>query len=530
MLRILFLVLLALGILLFLLLLALLYLLLAHWQHWWPFRPERYPRAEFYIQDQVVVLGTLSVIENAINQVRGVRLERLERLAFSDLGEAIQTCEGLPENLVVDLYRIRGLFPNVERAIRLITEAASGQTDNLSAEPNWLAGDPWDPEGSPWDPEGSPWDPEGSILPGGQPKKPPQDAQPEWFMRQWAFKNIDLTDYYTNLTGAGIRVGVFDTSPFDLPLGGSALETVDWVQQPAPLDLQVSHPRAAATLKPSRKPWVDVRNHGLFISGLIHALAPACQIHLVRVLENDNRGDLYTLVREMFNFMRLTNTSADGKVGTLMNLSLGIRVPPEEANFKLPQEVLALYYLLEVASCLNIVVVSAAGNESSPAGALDPNLPARWNPKVIGVAASNDRNQRACFSNRGMITAPGGDGGQPDTSSDRGGDKACTPMNQACDSPDCGFGVIGPVRENPARTGFIFWSGSSFSTPLVSGLAALVLQAGNGSYTPARVAALLNCGATHVDDAALGAGVINVKRTLEECLLTVGKEGPKKKE
>ncbi len=522
--RILFLVFLALGILLFLLLLALLYLLLAHWQRWWPFRTERYPRDEFYIQDQVVVVGVLSVIESAIAQVRGVRLERLERLVFSDLGPAIQTCEGLPENLVADLYKIRGLFPNVERAIRAITEAASGQTDSLTAEPNWLAGDPWDPEGSPWDPEGSPWDPEGSILPGSQPKKPPQDAQPEWFMRQWAFKDIGLTDYYTNLTGAGIRVGVFDTSPFDLPLGGSAVESVGWVLQPAPLDLQVSHPKPAASLKPSRKPWVDVRNHGLFISGLIHALAPACELHLVRVLENDNRGDLFTLVREMFNFMRAAGTPGEGRLGTLMNLSLGIRVPPEEANFKLPQEVLALYYLLEAASCLNIVVVSAAGNESSPAGALEPNLPARWNPNVIGVAANNDRDQRACFSNRGMIAAPGGDGGKQDAPGGRRSGKACIPMNQTCDGPECGFGVIGPVLENPARTGFIFWSGSSFSTPLVSGLAALVLQAGQGSYTPSRVAALINCGATKVDDPALGAGVINVRNTLEDCLRSAGKK------
>ena len=91
-----------------------------------------------------------------------------------------------------------------------------------------------------------------------------------------------------------------------------------------------------------------------------------------------------------------------------------------------------------------------------------------------------------------------------------------------CQDADCPAAVVGPVILPPYsdenRTGYLFWSGSSFSAPMVSGLAALVMQAGQGQFSPNHVETLIVCGATPTDDPDLGAGIINVRRTLEECL------------
>ena len=78
--------------------------------------------------------------------------------------------------------------------------------------------------------------------------------------------------------------------------------------------------------------------------------------------------------------------------------------------------------------------------------------------------------------------------------------------------------AAGPVLEPPAQsTGYIFWSGTSFSTPLVSGLAALVLEIGRGGLSPQQVEDILKCGAVKTADPNLGAGVINVPATLACC-------------
>lgn len=518
-----------------LLLLLLIYWLIARQNDWWPIGARRYPRAEYYIQDQVVLSGPEDAVAQALQEASGVRLRLLESLRFADLGPAVQACAAVPDNLVVNLYQIEGLLPNVERAVNRLNRTAAGQGGTLQAEPNWLSGHPWDPEGSPWDPEGSPWDPEGSPWdPEGSPapasdpgprRKHSVDAQPAWFLDQWAFEKINLAGRPQGSDGNHVVVGIFDTSPFALPFGSKAVpQPVSWVNQPGPLTVQVSHPFFSAKFKRSKKSLADVRSHGLFAAGLVHALAPAATLHLVRVLANDNRGDLFTLLREVFHFLREQAKPEAGWMGVVVNLSLGIRIPPAEAGFALPAEVRSLIHLLAAARCLEVVVLAAAGNESTPATPLPPNLPAAL-PTVVGVAASNDQQRRACYSNVGNLAAPGGDGGprlDPRTRQVVPG--RCAPQTAACTGPDCGFGVIGPAVEAPPHSGFIFWVGSSFATPMVSGLAALVAQAGQGNFTAEQIASILYCGAVrhNPEDTALGRGVIDVGRTLTECLRVPG--------
>jgi subtilisin family serine protease len=506
---------------------ALFYLLWARSNGRFPFRRISFPPEEFYIQDQLILTGPEAVLDDLARPQSGARLERLERLPFSELGDQVLNCPGLPHSdeagkgLVIDLYRITGQFPDVARTIQRINNLLGGQAGQVSKDPNWLTGHPFEAEGSPFEAEGSPFEAEGSPFEAeGSPSGSlPGLAQAEFFMNQWAFRNIELGS--PKYDGRGVRVGIFDTSPYQgLNPDTTATKSVILAQTPPDFELSVLHPTPSATPAPASGPAIDVRNHGYFIAGLVHALAPGSDIHLVRVLGKDNRGDLFTLLKAVFNFLKeAVDDQENQPSGLVINLSLGVRVPPEEARFGLPGAVVALQYLMNASRCLGAVISAAAGNNSARNPSLPEaaNLPARW-VSGLGVAASTIDNRRACFSNQGRIAAPGGDG--------RAGEKEierdCRSRSVDCLDADCPAAVVGPVILPPytdeAKTAYLFWSGSSFSAPMVSGLAALVIQAGQGQFMPNEVEALITCGASPTNDPYLGAGVINVRRTLEECL------------
>lgn len=506
--------------LLFLLILAvILYLIWAYTTGRFPFGPTTYPPAEFYIQDQIILTGPEALLDRVAAPQSGVQLLRLDRLRFSDLGDGVLHCPGLPhsaapgEGLAIDLYKIEGLFPNVARTIRRINRILGNQAGVVFQDPNWLTGQQFVTKGEQFEPEGSPFGSEDGS-------NPPiiKLADPADFMRQWAFRVIELATSQYN--GEGVRVGIFDSSPFSGLTPDVAVQKVLTIaDMPADTSggfrLDVLHPTPSATPEPSKKITTDVRNHGFFIAGLVHALAPESQVKLVRVLQNDNRGDLFTLMKSIFNFLK--DNLGQEAAGQVINLSLGVRLPPEEAKFGLPAGILSLRYLMNAARCLGAVVVAAAGNESAASPLPeDPNLPARWITS-LGVAATNPEDQRACFSNQGRLAAPGGDGRGGKDSGD-----GCKPRNADCQDANCPMAVIGPILQPPYtndnNTAYIFWSGSSFSTPLVSGLAALTWQAGGGSLSAEQVEQSILCGCTPTSDPYLGRGVINIRRTLMECL------------
>lgn len=506
-----------LPLLLILLVLLALCLFGAASQRFWPFRAA-YPPAEFYVQDQLIVTGPRAAVDEVMGRLQA-RVERISRVSFSDFAPQVQSCAGLPPETVTDVYRISGPTPDVAAIIRAIRDTPGGNA--VHAGPNWLAGSPWEVGGSPWEVGGSPWEVGGS---GGDGE--PQLAQPGLYLAQWALEHVDLPERL-NVDGSGVRVGVFDTSPLG-PGETDALqqETITWVDQPQPLVLWWINPAPVATLPSSASPHSPPTNgsHGLFVASLVHRLAPGSRIELIRVLGDDNRGDLGTLNRALHDF--LVSTGKDNYLGTILNLSLGVRIPPDAAGFNLPVDVQSLDYMMKVARCLNVVVVAAAGNDSAnltaPAG---PQLPAALDT-VIGVAASNAFDERGCFSNRGDIAAPGGDGrgvgaqGQAErTTPASAAAAACQPQLPRClPGATCAAGVAAAVDRALKDTGYAHWTGSSFATPQVSGLAALVMQAGRGRFQPADVAAILSQCATPVKDPALGAGIIDVRRTLLECV------------
>jgi len=492
-----------------------------------------YPPKEFYILNQVILSGPAGIIDGLPERVRAayqVILTELDRLKFEQLGQAWrENCANLPADLVIVKYQIEGDQPDVLRAIRLIDNLLGDQAGVVVKEPNWITGQPYEIEGSPYEIEGSPYEIEGSG--GGNPGL---DVDPVLFLKQWAFETIGLPAVFdpsgknARFAGRNVLVGIFDSSPYSSPaasLNQYLSKSAELADAPSPMNLELcnvdSDPGTAEASQcpsgetPEEIKKTSVRNHGYFVSGLIHAISPESKLYLYRVLDDCNQGDLFLLMKGIFLFLRdVVSTRSPEVYGAVLNMSLIVRLPPSEAGFGLTTDLLSLNYVLEAANCLGTVAVSAAGNSSSNADIPRPaGLPGGMSG-VLPVAASNADNNRACFSNCGRVGAPGGDGRSTD-------DQDCKPRVADCTGGDCKVALIGPAIKPPFtdenENHYIYWSGSSFSAPLASGLAALVLEAGSGRFSPEQVTKFIECGAITRDDYALGAGIINFPRTLDLC-------------
>jgi len=349
-------------------------------------------------------------------------------------------------------------FPDViiERNyfIRAIPWTGAGSPWTGAGSPWTGAGSPWTGAGSPWPAGGSPW------IVGGSPWLEMQGQGGEFirnraegiFANQWAFgpNGVDIRNKLirrqpAKQDGEGVVVGVFDTSPFPVPF---SRVTVD--MPPAPLTLTLKHPI------PGGAPgglMGFAANHGFFVAGLIHALAPAADIELIRVLDDSAQGTLFTLVAAVYDFISHLNDRR-----AVINLSLGFMGTDEEGfqDWDGPD---LLRDALERAYQQNIVIVAAAGNENDISETdLPPEFPARWE-FVLAVAASDSKKRRACFSNKGDVMAPGG-----------GGMKNCLPPTGRCHDADCPYAIVS--LNVASYTGYGYGIGTSFAAPIAAGLAA----------------------------------------------------------
>jgi hypothetical protein len=510
---------------------------------------------------------------------------------------------GQQRRLVLRTYHIQAVQPiPQQRPGQLVIDAVSAVNSEYAdqqvfADPNYLTGvlgqnqcgSPHDPGGSPHDPGGSPFeafvnrvggnqersDSQDAVDasphdPGGSPfAEVQEDAPAELFWSQWALEHIGVgpstqasTLSSSSLpTGGGVQVAIFDTSPFtptqevDFMAGAAihqdpnsrfiAVTTAS--NQPEELEIKVSYtdPELLETLEPVTS-TTNVVDHGLFVAGLVHAVAPESQIELIQVLNRRGCGDLRTLNKSLMQFIAEKHLERGSLKGTVISLSLGIHKPRsvdkpgqeqgvdeskqkqdiqsltqldvDNLNVLRADRLESLEGILYVANQEGAVTVAASGNESTQDKALPMHVPADYS-FVVGVSASNMARQRACFSNAGDVAAPGGDGGLHNENF------PCVPKVKECNG-DCPWGVISlalePVQGEPIRdlaqpkVRYVYWSGTSFSTPLVSGLAALALDASHeagGSFAgPEQIYAAIRCGALAPD------GIISVPATLERCL------------
>lgn len=365
----------------------------------------------------------------------------------------------------------------------------------VAGNPWGIEGSPWGIEGSPWGIEGSPWGIEGSPITGTDAEKLAltQSIAEGAFWRQWAFQanGVGLYDaaiqrvLTSKADGSGSKVVLFDTAPYTT--AGLKNET----RQRLSVNLCV-HLVPLPTIDTSGDKSGYLKDHGLFGTGLTFAAAPQSELHLVRVLDDNAVGDLYSLVSGIDGF---NQSMLARNLGTLQrvvyNFSLGLKpigseVPTEIRDLTLelvnlmpvserPELVdglplLSLEIPLRTAYNLGGVLIASAGNDS--AGLATPakqNVPASYS-FVLGVESTNMNQRQSCYGNSGEVGAPGGDGGIAPT---------CEPQLHLCNASEpCDYGLVSLVSVRGTTVGFAYWVGSSFAAPLVSGIAADALEGG----------------------------------------------------
>ncbi|HEV3419422.1 MAG TPA: S8 family serine peptidase [Candidatus Acidoferrum sp.] len=163
--------------------------------------------------------------------------------------------------------------------------------------------------------------------------------------------------------------------------------------------------------------------HGTMTSGLVHLVAPKAQILPLKAFSSNGTGYLSNIVAALYYAVQ--------HHANVVNMS-----------FDLTSNSPSLTQAVSYANKSGVVLVAAAGNESTSA----PVYPAALNNYVVGIASTTNWDSRSSFSNYGsvdvLIAAPGEN----------------------------------VISTFPGGT-YASASGTSFSSPLVAGTAALMLSA-----------------------------------------------------
>lgn len=228
----------------------------------------------------------------------------------------------------------------------------------------------------------------------------------------------------------------------------------------------------------------DMTDHGLFVAGIINSLAPNAELHLYQVLNQYGLGDLRSIARAL---QQVYNDFQESKL--LVNLSLTMNMPLEEAHLKannvlgvgrailerktsIERQSRIFEWICDLVDALDSRVIAAAGNESKSIdqrpGAL---YPAAFD-RVLGVGALAEDDGSvvpASYSNL----------------ADKPTNKGLTTFGGV---PDEGKGILGVYvgpfpNGSPNENGFAWWSGTSFATPIISGMTATVLSKMPGAIT-----------------------------------------------
>jgi subtilisin family serine protease len=263
-----------------------------------------------------------------------------------------------------------------------------------------------------------------------------------------------------DLTGADVTVLILDT----LPVAGEmdvAHEYVDfWIDLVGDQSPPVEPP--AEPPSPPRIPMAEIHKyHGVMVASLVRHLAPESTVVAARVLDDQGKGWSTTLIQAILWALshRKNRTTINGRRlihdKLIFNMSMGLpRTQAEEA------EAICLLRTLDAAARAATLAVSAAGNDSwrKPENPVEPaafgffaDTPATA-AQVIAVAGTDRPAEYAFFSNEGHLAAP------------------CRQI----------VGDTGTNSKIQQTYGFstVRWSGTSFATPQVTGLAALLWSAG----------------------------------------------------
>ena len=303
------------------------------------------------------------------------------------------------------------------------------------------------------------------------------------YANQPAASIIHVSEAHTNFGTSGIGIiadidtGVDPNHPALQPVllpgydftrnqeGGSELN--DITQPPPsgnpPSAIQVNQ-STAAVLDQSTAAVLDGNTqyaafgHGTMVLGVIHLVSPSSHLLPVKVFHSDGTAYLSDILRGIYYAVQNN--------ANVINMSFDTKTPSQE-----------LAEALTYANQLNVVCAASAGND----GVKEIVYPASLQYLVMGVASTNDLDQRSSFSNFGnpivWVAAPG---------------------EQI-------------ITTYPFST-YAATSGTSFSAPMVSGSAGLILalqSASNQQTAAAAIAHAVNIGPD------MGNGRLDLMQTLQ---------------
>ncbi len=497
------------------------------------------------VPSQIMITGRPEDIANLESD------PRFQELGFSEpaLNPPLQLPSiGDQEALVTNLYEFVDLNLSGDDVIAGIEtiynialfdegEAAREEPLVVFAQPNRLIGSPLgidaDPLGIDADPLGIDADPLGidADPATGDPDKirvPGEAIESVW--NQWAFvapSGIGIGLYDTSVSppqrnqdmvgvyGEDVDVFIFDTSPF------SQSEEADVMGR----QLCVNHPDLVVDITSADS---QVKQHGYFVAGLIRFVAPNGRFHLIRNLNEEGVGEVFSFIVLLHNLMEERVSMEHSVINLSMSLhdfddedkaeleldastqaTLTAALPAEYASFVANVDVVpALELILWQAHSEGAVIIAASGNNSNMTTTgqdFFTAVPAIFGT-TVGVAGSNVDGTRSCFSNKveaetvchrtpGMdvancaadegLQAPAGNGINGVNSCDYPFPEPPPPPTCPASSfgggYDCIYGLSSVVISDTGDVGYAHWLGTSFAAPLVSGTAALMLEASAGN-------------------------------------------------
>jgi hypothetical protein len=376
---------------------------------------------------------------------------------------------------------------------------------------------------------------DGTMPTHGCPVSPPIPVEDSGDIGQWKISLPKLADpSLQGKTGDGVTVFILDTLrtrdeilQAAARVGSKNLLLQDMAEQIKLENIKIDYrevpdpAQTAVTGKDiyGRLAGFPMADHGLFIAGIVHDLAPKAKIECIRVLNDYGVGDLNTLADALYGiYNRMSKGGNLFEKPVVINLSL-VMGPPESDlprfgwdNDSNKPPLKGVHKLFQNLVQAGAILTASAGNDSDPRDIMNaleerfgPRYPAAFaydDPplmRMIPVGAVNRKGNAAMYSNHpgpNGIATYGGELPKPDpwlpsamshtvTGVDttepldalRGVYSAS--MRPALSKNDHHATLPASPSAYPmyhASNTWVCWSGTSFATPIISALAARILQ------------------------------------------------------
>ena len=253
---------------------------------------------------------------------------------------------------------------------------------------------------------------------------------------------------------------------------------------------------------------IRLEDHGLFIAGVVRDLAPRAHIECIRVLDDLCVGDLNVIVDALEQiYFRKALSSGDlyGKA-VVVNLSLVIPTDEEAQSQNVNTAIggfnnvwASLKHVLKCLSDIGVIITASAGNEGDEREMLGPNRPDALYPAkfanapdsidgIIPVGAVDSCGKVTSYScypgSRGVATY----GGEvpavvpPSPPYPTSSDPVVKPSDMmrgiysSVEFPPLSLDPPAQYYAAPNDTAWAYWVGTSFATPIISAVAARVLE------------------------------------------------------